>query len=63
VFAARYDVDDIDIIAFEHTVRIGFDGGDAEFAGASFGEIAIEIADHDQLGERRTLKAGQVSGG
>ncbi len=54
------DVDDVDVGPRNQRLPVVDDIRDREFGGGLAGEIAVEVADRDDVGPRITLPAGDV---
>ena len=52
VLSAGHDVHDVDIRTAEDPLVVGLDFGDPELLGAHLREVAVEVAQHDDIAER-----------
>ena len=48
----QHDVHDVDIRTAEDPLVVGLDFGDPELLGARLREVAVEVAQHDDIAER-----------
>ena len=61
--APRDDVDHIDVAAPDDLLGVGHRLGDRELPGGGLREVLMQVADHDDVTERRPREAGEMRAG